>query len=233
MSQYTCERCSYSTKNRADFISHLHRKSPCPTTFSDKDRTEILLVLQQPKPYQCKLCNKSFTSQVILSRHNKQIHPDTLQMSPTRMEYTLVFGKEDIKYVEDDWEFLCNCTKNVNSNGIALLAERIWFDENSPQNMNIIYKREMWPRHVSVLIEDSNLSKIWVERFANEYLILMYKKCLSLLKDCHVELYAQDNNLEKYEWREQVIFDLYRMGHSYKRKLASLWELLRSKRILL
>jgi hypothetical protein len=74
MTNYTCERCRYSTHLRADFKKHLQKQNECPSTYSSVDPQTLLENLLKPKPYPCSHCGKSFGYAQNLSRHEKSEH---------------------------------------------------------------------------------------------------------------------------------------------------------------
>lgn len=71
---YTCLRCDYQTNNRTNFIKHLERKVPCPTTVNDVPISTMLSQLDKEDmggKYECKTCERKFSARSSLSYHRK------------------------------------------------------------------------------------------------------------------------------------------------------------------
>lgn len=68
-SKYNCPRCHYKTNDRYHFTKHLNRKTPCPSQYSERSQADILTSIE--KAHKCPHCNKSFTLQTNLDRHEK------------------------------------------------------------------------------------------------------------------------------------------------------------------
>lgn len=72
---YECPRCHYHTLNKYHYISHLKKKKPCPSLYSECDTATVLESIQTKerlyKQHTCKECNKCFSHASGLSRHMK------------------------------------------------------------------------------------------------------------------------------------------------------------------
>lgn len=75
--RYKCPRCHYMTDNKAHYIKHLQKKTPCKSLFSEISATDVLAQLNPEKAFKCKRCNKTFTQASNLYRHNKSHDRDT------------------------------------------------------------------------------------------------------------------------------------------------------------
>ena len=65
-----CDRCHYSTSKRSNYLSHLRRNSPCPCTFSNVTREELVRVINLPEEVIiCTGCQREFTSVQYLKQH--------------------------------------------------------------------------------------------------------------------------------------------------------------------
>lgn len=60
--------------DRTNYIKHLNRANPCPSSHSDQTQSEILASIK--KPFQCPHCDKAFTLQTNLHRHRKTHTPE-------------------------------------------------------------------------------------------------------------------------------------------------------------
>lgn len=67
MAKYECDRCHYITNNKRDFDIHTNRKIPCNPNKPNKK-------IKVNKNFFCKTCDKSFSRQDSLARHNKTYH---------------------------------------------------------------------------------------------------------------------------------------------------------------
>ena len=73
-SRYNCPRCNYKTDDRAHYIKHLNRKTPCPSLYSQQTQNDILASIE--KPHKCPHCDKAFSQAHGLSRHKKTHTPE-------------------------------------------------------------------------------------------------------------------------------------------------------------
>jgi ribosomal protein L33 len=140
-----------------------------------------------------------------------------------------IFQQENITFIKEDYDFLCKCTRAMNSDGFATMAQKIWFNDDIPQNNNIKYRREMWPRLVWIMLEDEDGLKQWEQKIATKYLNMMAKKIMLMMQECHEKIYIQDKNKDQYEWREEKIYELYKFGHVYKRQIETIWIMMKNE----
>ncbi|QGR54393.1 nucleic acid binding protein [Moumouvirus maliensis] len=68
--KYMCKKCGYSTNNKNHYHDHLNRKIPC-SKYNPNGKIKF------NKSIFCKTCNKSFSREDSLKRHNKTYHDNT------------------------------------------------------------------------------------------------------------------------------------------------------------
>ena len=67
MAKFECKRCGYKTNNSHNFDAHLDRKIPCNINNRNKN-------IKDNKNVYCDKCNKAFSREDSLARHNKIFH---------------------------------------------------------------------------------------------------------------------------------------------------------------
>jgi hypothetical protein len=76
---FGCERCDASFSEKGYLIKHLKRKVACICINSERDRNEILTELTRKTGLICDSCNKSYTNNFTLKRHQESCKADLTQ----------------------------------------------------------------------------------------------------------------------------------------------------------
>jgi hypothetical protein len=249
MTNYTCERCHYTTHLRSDYKKHLQKQTSCPSTFSNKDPSVILEGLAHPKAFHCAHCEKSFGYPQSLARHEKNVHQNITithtdsnhhnitenhsnSHNMTNCHNTVnlhlnVFGKEELGHILNDEEFLTECVRNVSGQGLQNIVRSIWCNKNIPENHNVELKRERKPRLVNVFVDDAVSGKGWVEKLADEVIDDMIRKGTGILQVQNNKLYKFDEEMtesdtERYDIRSTAISKLMKKSRGYGKKRDSI-----------
>ena len=69
MAKFECKKCTYKTNHKAKFDAHLNRKIPCNKLNVNKN-------IKLNNVHYCEKCNKKFSRDDSLQRHNKIFHVD-------------------------------------------------------------------------------------------------------------------------------------------------------------
>ena len=67
MGKFKCNRCSYETNNKRDFNNHINRVIPC-------NPNRIHKLTKKEKITYCEICDRDFSREDCLARHNKIFH---------------------------------------------------------------------------------------------------------------------------------------------------------------
>jgi hypothetical protein len=211
---YICPRCHFETDFRCYYITHLQKKKTCNPTFSNVSRDHVIEKLNEKqaikKKFKCDLCPKAFSHAPTLSNHKKICHSDIIvNKTPIPTENINPFGKEDIDTIVNDKLFLTDCLKSVNTTGIPNLFERIFLNDELPQNKNIKVIHESNPVMFSVF-RDTNE---WVDEMDNTILKYIVKILLNILREHHIELIntcvnPTSDNLDAFEQRNKRITNI-------------------------
>jgi hypothetical protein len=76
---YVCPRCHYETDVKGNILRHIDRKTLCPSTYLDCDKSTLLKQFHQVQTsdnrrFVCTSCKKGFTTKSNLNAHTKNVH---------------------------------------------------------------------------------------------------------------------------------------------------------------
>lgn len=228
--KFICLRCHYTTNTKRCIVDHLQRKKPCLPLYSEESPSDVLdTILRRPtKAFPCDKCDKSFTQLSNLCRHKKQCHTQDetgdkvfyreirnkeSAATPVGESATLThmhsFGNEDISSLENDSVFLQKCLQNILSTGISNLVEKIFFNDNLPQNKNVKLKREHKPG-VMLVYEKSqtDIAPCWKERDLDEIIATMVIKAADILAKYNHKMATRGGVLID-DGKDAEMFDLH------------------------
>ena len=159
-----CPRCHYSTRKRSNYLTHLHRKIPCPSTFATVSCGDLLLAIANEQPASsvcsCVDCHREFSSAQYLNQHittcvvamRKQLtsqatlltdmQEQLLQTQTTHINIINVltlnnFGSENRSYITR--EDLQKCLDNMR---VHPLVDLLYFHPDHPENHTVRLKSE-------------------------------------------------------------------------------------------
>jgi hypothetical protein len=127
---YVCPRCHYETDVKGNIMRHIGRKSLCPSTYSDCDKSTILRHLDQVPPtsdnrrFVCTSCNKSFTTKSNLNAHIRNVHKkpvvDVDAKDTPKNSVDIVLHKllAIVENMENNQRLHSNNSHNINSHNI-------------------------------------------------------------------------------------------------------------------
>lgn len=198
MTIYECPRCKYSTSVTTSFISHLQRKIPCSSVYSEEPTASVLESFlkkrRESKKYICEYCNCAYKSPSSRSHHyaicNMKIQEsqnsevETLKSTVLNMQnlliqsgmFSLENGQMVVKQHQQPGSVVnSNCNQIVQNNNIVVIREF------GNENMDAIPKS---------LISDLILN-------------LQYRE---LLENLHCDPdYPENNNVRLKSTKRQVI----------------------------
>jgi hypothetical protein len=105
MSEYTCNKCKKSFKQKGHLLNHLNKKKPCKDINSENNvcnNIEIVI-----KKHTCTLCQKSFTRETSLKRH--------LLNSCKENEYKIILLEEKINNLTEIMIKIADDKKIINN----------------------------------------------------------------------------------------------------------------------
>lgn len=121
--------------------------------------------------------------------HNTTNNNITININPV--------GKEDIRHILEDTEFLTSCLQNVFYDGLPNLLEKIHLDPEHPENNNLSLRRMKHPRLMKMLTKDEKEEHAsWKEVDAETALYkVIYRGC-DILVSHNNKLYRikEENN---------------------------------------
>lgn len=192
---YVCPRCQHCTDNKQNHILHLRRKIPCSPidcdTPTDVILQQFIAAKNAPKPHACNACQKTFAHASGLYRHNKKAHPShprahnastnnitnnvtnnftTINDNSTHNitnNYNIVlngYKNETTDHIDD--EYLEKCFRAGVGNGIAMLFNKIYLNDEVPENKNIRLKRQHHPTTVEVFEKPKHGTPAWISKIA-------------------------------------------------------------------
>ena len=161
--EFTCSRCHFYTTKKSSFRNHLHRKIPCPCTYSNEGIDDLVASLEKNNTLQtCSDCKREFAGMRYLTTHRKKCAvsaaaenaqqmdlmrkriDDLEQRSSTMITNSVTinitvnnFGSEDRSYITR--EILQQCLDDMR---IYPLLDKIYFDPEHPENHTILLKNE-------------------------------------------------------------------------------------------
>lgn len=124
-----CEFCGKQFNHRSNMYTH---KKTCKSKTSDYD--ELKAEVEELRKM---LSEKSHTT------NNTTTNVITNNTTNITNNITIVlndFGKEDTTHIESNKEFLDNCMKELLTNAIRSVIDKIYFDEDHPENRTVLMK---------------------------------------------------------------------------------------------
>lgn len=109
------------------------------------------------------------------------------------------FGQEDTSYVESNTEFLSSCMKELLTNAIRSVIEKVYFDEEHPENRTILMKNFKMNQ---VMIYDNGQ---WKQRHTSEAIPKMLHKGKKILHQHFISVGDQQKAIEDPENNEDAI----------------------------
>jgi hypothetical protein len=127
------------------------------------------------------------TTNTTTNSHNQNINIETLNVVQLRL-----FGDEFTSHVENDHEFMTKCLKDVLSQGIPDLVNKIYFNPAVPENRNAKLEREHKPSRVMVFTQEGDENPQWKPKDLNEVVSKMIDKGCTLLVKHNNTLFCVD-----------------------------------------
>lgn len=212
MPLYTCQKCGYNTINKTVFTKHQQRKFPCKdkrindvNQDNHKIKCEecisqpILVNISKKSKYECKICNKFFSTKSNLNRHVKNQHKDSKKNNENDLlerikkleeenkklkvklqKYEVIdsdlvnFGDETTDHLTN--QFMDHCCERPYAS-VSMYVAKVYFNNNVRQNKTINYKNE---RSKFIQIYNKKRSK-WEKRYKEDVLEAITDKAIGHL----------------------------------------------------
>jgi len=198
---YSCERCGYISDRLSNLKNHLSKVNICRDKLnSGKSVDELIYELSKSKQKQTiieildeknKIIKSLSEENKKLSEENKklnnrveelekkitnniEIHGNNNSAINNNINIVLNFGSENIKYIEDDKEFLNKLFKNLSSS-MPKLTEAIYCNDLHPENKTV--KIRNFKENQLLIHTDGK----WVNRSANDVIPDMIHKQKNIL----------------------------------------------------
>jgi hypothetical protein len=132
-----------------------------------------------------------------------------------------IFGKEELDHILKDENLLLECLKNARTTGVQKLIQKIWCNDEVPQNQNVQLKREHRPKMVSVYTKEDNQEPQWVEKNAEIIIDQMIEKGTNMLIMYNNKLYrlhcedACESDEELHDIRTRTLADIRTRKRGY------------------
>ena len=158
--EYSCQFCGHIFKSRQGLHKHMTK---CNIERTDKELKRLSEENEQIKKT-LEAMNKSTTnSHIEYNTTNNTTNIITNNNITNNITIVLnEFGKEDMSYIEGDKEFLNGCMKDLLTNAIRTVIDRIYFDTEHPENRTIMMKNFKLNQ---VMVYDSGQ---WKQRHTSE-----------------------------------------------------------------
>lgn len=96
------------------------------------------------------------TTTTTTTTNNRDVYNGNVQIhnNNTTHNHIYVFGNEDLQSIKEDTEFLKNCMRTLDKNGIVDMFERVHLNDDLPQNKNVRFKKAHHPPKLMVFSKD-------------------------------------------------------------------------------
>ena len=126
---------------------------------------------------------------------NNTVHIGSLNVENISINI-LPFGKEDMSGVENNKEFLTKCLQELLLQGIPNVIEKIFFNQELPQNNNVKLRRSAYPTSMLVYAQENDSEPPqWEERDLHQTLDQMIDKGYAVLFKHNNQLYCIDKEI--------------------------------------
>lgn len=140
---FECERCDASFSEKSYLIKHLKRKVPCICINSERERDEILNELTRKIGLTCDSCNRAYTNNFTLKRHQDSCKADLTKTEKLlkaelekRIKELQTEFQEKIQEVINQKSIENNTTNNTQN--IKTIDNSNHHNTNITQNNNVI-----------------------------------------------------------------------------------------------
>jgi hypothetical protein len=199
---HVCDVCykgfSHSCSLRRHMKVHIHDECPKPQSNVTNNNIQVSHNenMSQQHTHQSNNNNSHNMTNCHNTTTNNNHHHINIQ-NVTMNVNILPFGKEDIQEVENDQEFLTKCLKNILQHGIPDLVQKIYFNEELPQNRNVKLVREHKPSKMLVYVgnQDDTDGGRWEERPMDITVDTMIDKGCRILIKHNNQLYCIDKEI--------------------------------------
>jgi hypothetical protein len=217
---FTCDRCGYRTKYKANLIKHLKTIKPCVCTLDNKDRENIIsglcntntqthtntvesnsildrLQQLEKRVQQLESCNAAATnvtnSNIITNSDNNVIN-NTTTNSIKNINITLNLGNESFDHVPADILYKCLLKKEL-----AELMKIIHFDEKHPENHNLRHKNRDYLEYYNDGWTIGPRGSV-IDEWFNKGAFRILKKVYLDHKEKIIEEEGQEQHMNTREW---------------------------------
>ena len=178
MTEYTCPRCEYTTKFKANYRMHLLRKTPCIPVIKDVPIASLLLALdgeitERPTKFTCPYCNNGYASRTSLNSHKLICKHKEYKTYKAKYDNIHNFGNECMDHVTCD--FLTKCLDQDQDDLIFETIQQIYFGKDAPLNNNVRMKHDKGQRI------ETYKDGYWVETDEKNVLNAMIQNAFKLL----------------------------------------------------
>lgn len=213
---YQCQECEKSFKTKQNLTVHMKRAhngvsqtNPTSTNTNTLNNSQNTTDSHDNIENNHTISNSQNTT-TTTSSHNTNITNTNSNNSTNNINQPIVninlnvYGQEKIDHILRDPEFMIECLHKLGKDGIPNLLEKIWLNNEVPENKNVKLKRAHKPKQMWVY-EKVDDKEQWVEKAAEEILDQLIQKGTDILVKNNNEYIRLSSNPTV---EEQEIYDI-------------------------